>query len=242
MSKFFFQTTTNNKGREGEAARNLITKMPNLEGSVITADALHLHDETIAQVVEDKKGHFLVGLKGNRSRLLAKVISAFEKKDLAQQVQDSDSCLGHGRIEMRIANVIPFQTAEKYPYLSTAVRIDRTRIQKKNNHTSYATSYYVGTFGVDQFTAEEVQSLVRGHWAVENKLHHVKDRTMQEDRCQARATVGTNMALLRSVVTQIKAKAKKQNKRACGKLRGNAEYVLELVRKSTYYQQEKRIE
>jgi predicted transposase YbfD/YdcC len=37
--------------------------MPDLEGGVITADALHLQVETIAQVVEDKNGHVLVGLK-----------------------------------------------------------------------------------------------------------------------------------------------------------------------------------
>ena len=77
-----------------------------------------------------------------------------------------------------MANVIAFQTAEKYPYLSTAVRIDRTQIQKKDNQTSRATSYDVGTFEVDQFTAAEVQGVIRGHWAVENKLHHVKDRKM----------------------------------------------------------------
>ncbi len=216
--------------------------MPDLEGGVITADALHLHDETIAQVVEDKNGHVLVGLKGNRSRLLNEVTEAFTKSNLTQQTRDSDVSFGHGRIEMRIADVIPFQTAEKYPYLSTAVRIDRTRIQKKDDHTSQAISYYVGTFDADQFTAAQVQGLVRGHWAVENKLHHVKDRTMQEDRCQARANVGTNMALLRSVISQIKARAKKQNKRVSGKLRGNAGYALELVMQPIYYQHEKRIE
>ncbi len=241
-SSFFFQTTTNNKGREGEAARNLIVKMPDLQGSVITADALHLQDESIAQVVEDKNGHVLVGLKGNRGRLLNEVTVAFEKSDLAQQARDSDVSFGHGRIERRIANVIPFQTAEKYPYLSTAIRIDRTRIQKKDDHTSRTTSYYVGTFQADQFTAAQVQGLVRGHWVVENKLHHVKDRTMQEDRCQARANVGTNMALLRSVVSQIKARAKIHNKRVSGKLRGNAAYALELVMQPIDYQHEKRIE
>jgi len=216
--------------------------MPDLERGVITADALHLQDETIAQVVEDKNGHLLVGLKGNRSRLLNEVIEQFKRCNLEQKDHDRDVCFGHGRIETRVADVIPFQTAQKYPYLSTAVRINRTRIQKKDDHTSYATSYYVGTFNADQFTAAQVQGLVRRHWAVENKLHHVKDRTMQEDRCQARASVGTNMALLRSVVSQMKARAKKQNKHASGKLRGNAAYALEIVMQPIDCQHEKRIE
>ena len=70
---------------------------------------------------------------------------------------------------------------------------------------------------------------MRKHWGIENKLHHVKDRTMQEDRCQARANVGANMALLRSITTQIIARAKKKNKRVCGKLRGNADFALQLL-------------
>ena len=104
---------------------------------------MQLHDETIAQIVEDKNGPLLVGLKGNRSHLLNEVITGFKKSESAQQLYDKYICYGHGRIETRIANVIEFQSAEKYPNLPTAVRIDRTRIQKKNGHTSQATSCYL---------------------------------------------------------------------------------------------------
>ena len=105
--------------------------MPDLEDGVITADALHLQVETIAQVVEDKNGHVLVGLKGNRGRLLNEVTDAFAQSDRRQQAHDRDVYFGHGRIETRIADVIPFQTIEKYPYLSTAVRINRRRITEE---------------------------------------------------------------------------------------------------------------
>ena len=70
----FFSNDGSNNGREGEATRNLIAIMPDLERWVNTTDALHLQDETITQVFEDKNGHLLVGLKGNRSRLLNKVV------------------------------------------------------------------------------------------------------------------------------------------------------------------------
>ena len=29
--------------------------------------------------------------------------------------------------------------------------------------------------------------LVRNHWAIENKLHHVRDVTLNEDRCRVRS-------------------------------------------------------
>jgi predicted transposase YbfD/YdcC len=203
--------------------------MPDLKGAVITADALHLHDETIAQVVEDKHGHLLVGLKGNREALLEEVAAAFGRTDPGRIARDRDVDAGHGRIETRIAEIIPLRTQCKYPHLRTAVRVHRTRINKKSARVSQETSYYVATFAADCFTAAEVQTLVRGHWAIENRLHHVKDRTMQEDRCQARANVGSNLALLRSVAIMLKARAKTANPRISAKLRGSADAAIGLV-------------
>jgi predicted transposase YbfD/YdcC len=216
--------------------------MPNLDGAILTADALHLQNETVAQTVEDKNGHMLLGLKGNQGHLLKEAKNAFASCYSAQMARDTSVTGGHGRIETRVADVIPFQSTTKFPHISTAIRVDRTRVIKKNGNTSRQIAYYVATFEPDQFTPQQVQSYVRGHWAIENKLHHVKDRTMQEDRCQARANVGANMALLRSTVVMIKATAKKRNKRISGKLRGNAEHALNLVMQSIDCQRVERIE
>lgn len=203
--------------------------MPDLNGAVITADALHLHDETIAQVIEDKHGHLLVGLKGNREKLLKEVVEAFNRIDPKEIARDRDVDAGHGRIETRVVEVIAFHTQSKYPHLHTAIRVHRTRVNKKSGKVSNETSYYVATFAPDQLNAAQVQALVRGHWTIENRLHHVKDRTMQEDRCQARANVGSNLALLRSVVVGLKARARIRNPRISAKLKGNADAAIELV-------------
>lgn len=132
----FFQTTTNNKGREGKAARNLIAKIPDLEGGGITADASHecgwVQDYkllTIKNLTEirvkkifsyshsaqrnsyssDKKnGHLLAALKGNRSRLLNEVIGQFKRRKSEQNAHDRDVYCGHGRIETRGVDIIPF--------------------------------------------------------------------------------------------------------------------------------------
>lgn len=39
--------------------------------------------------------------------------------------------------------------------------------------------------------------LVRNHWAIENKLHHVRDVTLNEDRCRVR-TGARPLATLRN--------------------------------------------
>jgi hypothetical protein len=46
-------------------------------------------------------------------------------------------------------------------------------------------------YGITSLTREQADaagllSLVRGHWGIENGLHHVKDETLGEDRCRVR--------------------------------------------------------
>ena len=152
-----------------------------LDGAVITADALHLHDETIRQIVEDKNGHLLVGLKGNRETLLGEVVGAFAAASPGVIQRDWSQCSGHGRIETRVTEIIAFKTQTKYPHLQTAVRVTRTRETVRKGevvHKSTEVSYYVATFPPHMFAPSVVQALIRGHWTIENRLHHVKDRTM----------------------------------------------------------------
>lgn len=56
-------------------------------------------------------------------------------------------------------------------------------------------------------TPEALLRLARGHWEIENKLHHVKDRSMGEDAERSRAGA-TVMARLRSVAVGLFAHIK----------------------------------
>jgi predicted transposase YbfD/YdcC len=206
--------------------------MPELKGAVITADALHLHEETSRLIVQDKGGHLLVGLKGNRETLLNEVMDTFARVAPAKIRRDWSKSRGHGRIETRIVEIIPFTTKTKYPHLQCAIRVDRTREivrQEKIVKRTTEVSYYVASFSHRLFTAKIVQELIRGHWTIENRLHHVKDRTMREDRYRARANVGSNVALIRSVIVMIKARRAMTESGIRGRLRGNADYAISLL-------------
>lgn len=47
-------------------------------------------------------------------------------------------------------------------------------------------------------TAKQFQDAIRGHWAVENQNHYVRDVVMFEDACRVRQQPGT-FARLRSI-------------------------------------------
>ena len=47
--------------------------------------------------------------------------------------------------------------------------------------------YLITSLAPSQAGPERLLELVRNHWAIENKLHHVRDVTLNEDRCRFRA-------------------------------------------------------
>ncbi len=47
-------------------------------------------------------------------------------------------------------------------------------------------------------SASQFQNAIRGHWAIENPFHHVRDVVLREDACRVRAQPGI-LARLRSV-------------------------------------------
>lgn len=184
--------------------------------------------------MEDKHGHLLVGLKGNRETLLNEVKQAFGQADPDTMRRDFSESCGHGRQERRLVEVLGFATQTKYPHLQTAIRVTRTRTRLRKQQASQRkpkaeVSYYVATFDPDQFAPPVVQEFIRGHWTIENRLHYVKDRTMLEDRYRARAAVGANIALIRSVIVMLRSRLSEHDARLKGRLRANSAYAIDLL-------------
>ena len=60
----------------------------------------------------------------------------------------------------------------------------------------------VGIVSNKEMTAEEMGRYKRGHWAIENRLHHVLDDTFREDRSPAKKSAN-NLALIRKFALNI---------------------------------------
>lgn len=69
------------KSNEITAFQPLLDKL-DIEGKVITADAIHTHDDNAKYIVEEKKGDYLFEVKGNQPTLLQD-IKALEEKDFS---------------------------------------------------------------------------------------------------------------------------------------------------------------
>ena len=74
-------------------------------------------------------------------------------------------------------------------------RLERTRTS--GGATTTEVVYGLTSLTRAQADAGRLLALVRTHWAIENRLHYVRDETLGEDRCRVRT--GTAPQLLAAV-------------------------------------------
>jgi predicted transposase YbfD/YdcC len=180
-----------------------------LAGMVVTADALHAV-RSHAQYLHDRGAHYVLTVKPNQKALHAQLAALpWVQIPVAHQSKDR----GHGRRETRtlkktaVADAAgPGGTGLLFPYAQQAIRITRTRTVRSGGKTkrSTETAYAITSLTALHATGEHLAAVVRGHWGVENRLHHVRDVTWDEDRCQIRTGHGPQvMASLRNLAISI---------------------------------------
>jgi hypothetical protein len=102
---------------------------------------------------------------------------------LEQQAQTTGK--GHGRKEIRqIISTTALNELLDWPQVGQVFELERVRLcgDKKEVEAVFG----ITSLRRDQADAEALLGLVRGHWGIENGLHHVRDVTMGEDACRVR--------------------------------------------------------
>jgi hypothetical protein len=106
----------------------------------------------------------------------------------------------HGRREVRLlwALADPEQNAyvgssgthgTPWPHVGQICCVERHRLQVRRGQIiaiEREVRYYVTSLAPEQADAKALLALTRGHWSIENRLHHVRDVTFEEDQSQMR--------------------------------------------------------
>jgi predicted transposase YbfD/YdcC len=67
------------------------------------------------------------------------------------------------------------------------------RLRLKDNNEQRETVFCITSLTPDKADAARLLKLNRGHWSIENRLHHVRDTTFDEDRSQVRKRAAPHM-------------------------------------------------
>jgi len=108
------QVAVDGKANEITVFTALLAQAGDLDGVLVTADALHAQREH-ATWLHERGAHYLVTVKGNQPSLLRQLRSLPWKQVPLGHVQDGR---GHGRIEKRIVKVVTVAAGLAFPLLS----------------------------------------------------------------------------------------------------------------------------
>jgi predicted transposase YbfD/YdcC len=171
-----------------EDKSNEITAIPilldllDIEGCIITIDAMGTQREIAAKITE-KKADYLLALKGNQGTLKDDVEDLFK----IQKPDDQSNTLekNRGRIESRTCEVIrdlgQLENREKWVGLKSIIRI--SSVVEVGEKKSTEIRLYISSL---EASAEDLNQYIREHWGIENSLHWTLDVTFNEDRQRKR--------------------------------------------------------
>ena len=194
------QLAVDGKSNEITAVPKLLELLA-LEGTVVTADAMHCQRQ-VAQQVTDQSADYVLALKANQETLNEDV-RLFLDDPATPVAEASQTNKGHGRVEARTARVSGdvswLQEIHQWPGLKAVGKITATRHQ--DGQTSTENRYYLLS---QAFPPERFNEIVRSHWGIENELHWCLDVVFNEDQARNRkGHCAENMALMRKVVLNL---------------------------------------
>ena len=197
------QREVDHKSNEITAFRPLLADV-DLSGAVITADAMHAQRDHAEFLVTQKHADFVLQVKENQPNLYNAISTLGEG---AFSLRHTETDKGHGRYETRSIQVSSaLDGLLSFPYVAQVIRVERTVDDLKTGTArSNETAYYVTSLDETRASKTRLLGFIRGHWAIENSLHWVRDATMGEDRSKVRSGSAPHRALatLRNLVISI---------------------------------------
>lgn len=200
------QIACQEKSNEITAIPELL-KLLNLKGCTVTIDAMGCQKE-IAQDIRERKGHYVLALKGNQSSLeedmqrLARQ-SLEECFTAAGQNRHETEERGHGRCERRGCYVveIPPDHPQRLLWKDLRTLAIVTSGREIGGQETWETRLYVSSHLP---RAAKLAAAIRRHWSIENSQHWVLDITFGEDaRRQQDRNGAANLAAVRRLAVSL---------------------------------------
>ena len=203
-----FQVAVDSKTNEITAAPELL-KALNLQGKIVTGDALHTQRNT-SQLIGEAGGDYLWIAKENQPNLHGDIAQLFQPEKClpatSPVINDlrsvSVSEKNRGRLERRTLTTSSLlaETTD-WPYLTQVFRLERVIQNLQTNHVSTKVVYGLTSLTAAEATPPRLLEIIRAHWGIESGLHYRRDVTLHEDQLHSKRTsLGRVMACLNNLI------------------------------------------
>jgi predicted transposase YbfD/YdcC len=175
-----------------------------LAGVVVTADALQTHADAAEFLVTVKQADYLFMVKANQPTLLARCAGLpWHRVPVLDRTRDR----AHGRVELRSLKAVTVN-GFGFPHASQVLQVTRKTRDLRTRRWRTVVVYAITSLAHAHASPARLADLIRGHWAIENGLHYVRDVTFAEDGSQVRTGNGPQvMACLRNLVIGVLSRA-----------------------------------
>ena len=179
-----------------------------VKGRILSLDALHTQRALCAQV-HQLEGDYLLIAKDNQPTLREDIADFFEDRtpDRRRWQQAETWDKGHGRLEHRQIVCSPDLNewfAKDWQGIEQVFRLERTVRLLKSGEVRHEVVYGLSSLALSKAPAARILTLVREHWAIENRLHWRRDVTLGEDACQTRTGASPSiLAQLNSTILSL---------------------------------------
>ena len=169
---------------------------------LVTVDAMHTQTATAKLICGTLKSHYLMIVKSNQPKLLAR-IQALPWAQIPL-THSEDSQPAHGRIETRTLKVLTTVRGIGFPHARQVIQITRDRVAVATGERSREVVYAICSVAFEHAHPRVIATWLREHWSIENAVHWVRDVTFDEDRSTVRTgTAPQVMASLRNTALNL---------------------------------------
>lgn len=214
-----YQVAIDDKSNEIPAAPQALKRL-NLQGKIVTADALHTQRE-LSLVVVEAGADYVWTAKDNQPTLRRDIGQLFEPETClpgtSRVINDLRTAetteKHHGRLETRRLTASSLLAeGSDWPHLAQVFKLERTVYLLKTGQVRREVVYGLTSLTAQVASPHRLLELVRGHWGIENKLHWRRDVLLQEDRTRTKsAPFGQAIACLNNLVIGLVCRLGWQN-------------------------------
>ena len=201
------QVAAAGKGQELAAIPDVLALLDLSGGTLVSLDALGC-PPAIAGRIRQQGGDYRLALKGNQAGLRAEADRALDALPAANVFETGDFAAHNTPIRYRVGVQTDLRwvdEAGRWPDLAVLVRVETTRHPVGSAAEPPVVRDYLSSRAA--LTPAQAHAAVRGHWAIENKLHWHLDVTLTEDAHRLRDVLAArNLTLVRKMALNLLAR------------------------------------
>ena len=154
-----------------------------MRDKVVTGDALYAQRALCRQIVA-AGGDYFFFVKGNQATLHEDIVLLFADPPTPPASDTHRSSHGNRHEVRRLEASTELNEYSGWPHLGQVCRIERTL--SVQGVTQREVRYAITSLPPRRGRPRRLLALARGHWAIENRLHYVRDVTLGEDASAVR--------------------------------------------------------